>query len=234
MHGAWKRETTVARIVRRVGAGLVVVLAVLSARAAVLGQTGTPPEMKVVAGSGAAGFADGVGAGGAVQQADSPGAVRPGRGARGRHLQPRDPRRLEGRARAHDRGRARSQGPCGRTRRRGALRVAARRGHAPDGRIVVAEAEGHTLRVLTPDGRRAGRLRRCARWPVRPGRSGGVDGPAAQALFNSPHAALWGADGALYVPDIGNATIRRVQERRGSRPSPARRDSSSTRWTSPG
>jgi sugar lactone lactonase YvrE len=44
-----------------------------------------------------------------------------------------------------------------------------------------------------------------------PGQKGAVDGPAATSLLNSPHAALWAADGSLYFPDIGNASIRRVR-----------------------
>jgi sugar lactone lactonase YvrE len=45
-----------------------------------------------------------------------------------------------------------------------------------------------------------------------PGTSGGVDGRAADAMFNSPHAVLWGRDGSIYVPDIGNASIRRLED----------------------
>jgi hypothetical protein len=82
-----------------------------------------------------------------------------------------------------------------------------------DGRIYVAEAEGHTLRVLTP---RAGAPGEYAVTTLAgtPGTTGNADGPAAAATFNSPHAVLPGADGALYMPDIGNATIRRVKDGR--------------------
>ena len=84
-------------------------------------------------------------------------------------------------------------------------------GTMPDGRIAVAEAEGHALRLLTPRDGAAGGYEVTTLAGV-PGTSGGVDGPAGQARFNSPHAALWGADGSLYTPDIGNASIRRIRD----------------------
>jgi hypothetical protein len=84
-------------------------------------------------------------------------------------------------------------------------------GTAADGRIAVAEAEGHTIRLLTPRAGAAGGYD-VSTLAGTPGTSGGADGPAATAGFNSPHAAIWGADGAVYTPDIGNATIRRVKD----------------------
>jgi sugar lactone lactonase YvrE len=84
-------------------------------------------------------------------------------------------------------------------------------GTARDGRIAVAEAEGHTLRVLTPRADVAGGYEVSTLAGVA-GKAGAVDGPAGLALFNSPHAALWADDGALYTPDIGNATVRRVRD----------------------
>ncbi len=84
-------------------------------------------------------------------------------------------------------------------------------GTMPDGRIAVAEAEGHALRLLTPRTGVAGGYEVTTLAGV-PGVSGGADGPAAQAKFNSPHAALWGTDGSLYTPDIGNASIRRLRD----------------------
>jgi DNA-binding beta-propeller fold protein YncE len=81
---------------------------------------------------------------------------------------------------------------------------------AADGRIAVAEAEGHTLRLMTPSRAAAGGYE-VSTIAGTPGTSGAADGPAARALFNSPHAALWGGDGALYAPDIGNRTIRRLK-----------------------
>jgi DNA-binding beta-propeller fold protein YncE len=82
-------------------------------------------------------------------------------------------------------------------------------GVASDGRIAVAEAGGHTLRLLTPDRAAAGGYRVSTLAGV-PGEKGKRDGPAAQALFNSPHAAVWDDEGRVYAPDIGNASIRRV------------------------
>lgn len=82
-------------------------------------------------------------------------------------------------------------------------------GTSADGRIAVAEAGNHTLRLLTPDRRAKGGYTVTTLAGV-PGEKGLRNGPAAQALFNSPHAALWGPDGALVAPDIGNAAIRRV------------------------
>ena len=42
--------------------------------------------------------------------------------------------------------------------------------------------------------------------------SGNQDGLAANALFNSPHAVVWDAEGGVLVVDIGNASIRRVKD----------------------
>jgi DNA-binding beta-propeller fold protein YncE len=82
-------------------------------------------------------------------------------------------------------------------------------GAAPDGRVAIAEAGSHTLRLLAPDGRADGGYLLTTVAGVA-GEKGNRDGPAAQALFNSPHAVLWSGDGALYTPDIGNARVRRV------------------------
>jgi DNA-binding beta-propeller fold protein YncE len=84
-------------------------------------------------------------------------------------------------------------------------------GVSRDGRIAVAEAEGHTLRLIVRKPGVAGGYE-VSTIAGKPATSGAVDGPAHQALFNSPHAALWADDGALYAPDIGNATIRRVKD----------------------
>ncbi|MDO8540538.1 MAG: hypothetical protein Q7S40_08905 [Opitutaceae bacterium] len=43
----------------------------------------------------------------------------------------------------------------------------------------------------------------------------GDDGPANQASLSSPHSIQFGRDGHLYVCDIGNHVIRRVDVRRG-------------------
>jgi len=169
-----------------------------------------PPQMTIVAGAGVAGFADGVGdearfnkpirlapfSAGAVLVSDifnhairivsKDGRVRTIAGAPDR--------------KGHE------DGPAATARFASPHGV----GAAADGRIVVAEAEGHTLRLLTPKAGVAGGYV-VSTLAGTPGKPGGVDGPALQSLFNSPHAVLWGEDGALYTPDIGNATIRRVR-----------------------
>ena len=71
------------------------------------------------------------------------------------------------------------------------------------GRLFVADASDHALRVITPDGRSqllAGL----------PGRYGWADGTAEQARFFKPLGIALGADGSLYVADSGNHRIRRV------------------------
>ena len=83
---------------------------------------------------------------------------------------------------------------------------------SPDGVIAVAEASNHTIRLLTPARGTDG----TARYVVStlagaPGQEGLVEGPAAEARFNSPHATLWDRDGSLLVADIGNARIRRIR-----------------------
>jgi hypothetical protein len=84
-------------------------------------------------------------------------------------------------------------------------------GVAVDGRIAVAEAGGHTLRLLTRDTVPGGGYTVTTLAGV-PGEKGSRDGLASQALFNSPHAAVWGDGDDLYTPDIGNAAIRRVAD----------------------
>ena len=75
------------------------------------------------------------------------------------------------------------------------------------GVIAVGEATNNTVRLITPvkDGtaKRAGY--EVTTLAGTPGVSGMRDGPAAQALFASPHAVAWQPDGSLLVLDIGNA-----------------------------
>ena len=75
-----------------------------------------------------------------------------------------------------------------------------------DGAIAVCEASGCTIRLL---------VREAGGWTVgtlagTPDESGMRDGPCSQALFDAPHAVAWGPDGALYVADIGNHRIRKI------------------------
>ena len=44
-----------------------------------------------------------------------------------------------------------------------------------------------------------------------PGQSGNQDGPANEALFNSPHGVIWEAGGSVLVVDI-DASIRRIKD----------------------
>jgi DNA-binding beta-propeller fold protein YncE len=83
------------------------------------------------------------------------------------------------------------------------------------GAIAVAEAANHTIRLLTPTGSSGG----TARYTVSTlagaaGQEGDADGAATEARFRSPHAALFDRDASLVVPDIGNARVRRVREGR--------------------
>ena len=77
-----------------------------------------------------------------------------------------------------------------------------------DGSIIVAGAASHTIRLLTPvaDSFEVTTLAGV------PGQSGYSDGPAAAALFNSPHGITLEADGSVLVVDIGNAAIRRIKD----------------------
>jgi streptogramin lyase len=79
---------------------------------------------------------------------------------------------------------------------------------SPDGLIAVAGASSHTIRLLTPvdGGYEVTTLAGV------PGQSGYQDGPAATAMFNSPHAVVWDGEGGWLLVDIGNASIRRVKD----------------------
>lgn len=81
---------------------------------------------------------------------------------------------------------------------------------AADGRIAVAEAEGHDIRLLTKDAKAAGGYV-VSTLAGQPGKKGFQEGPAALALFNSPHATLWTEDGDVVTTDIGNGRLRRVK-----------------------
>jgi sugar lactone lactonase YvrE len=85
---------------------------------------------------------------------------------------------------------------------------------SPDGVIAVAEAENHTVRLMTPGKASESGVPEYVVSTLAgvPGEEGMRDGPAAQALFESPHAVAWAADGSLFVVDIGNARIRRVAD----------------------
>jgi len=78
-----------------------------------------------------------------------------------------------------------------------------------DGSIIVAGASSHTVRLLSRDADSSYQVSTLAGMA---GQSGYRDGPASQALFNSPHAVVAEADGGVLIVDIGNACIRRVKD----------------------
>jgi streptogramin lyase len=84
-----------------------------------------------------------------------------------------------------------------------------------DGAIAVAEASNHTIRLLLPKEGKGGHA--ASAYTVTTlagtvGQKGFKDGGAAGALFNAPHAVAWGADGALFVADIGNSRLRKIKD----------------------
>jgi sugar lactone lactonase YvrE len=78
------------------------------------------------------------------------------------------------------------------------------------GNLYFSEFEGHRVRKVAPDGR----ISTVAGTGLAGFRGDG--GPALQALFNSPHQLQVGPDGALYVADTWNYSVRRIDLRTGS------------------
>jgi streptogramin lyase len=72
-----------------------------------------------------------------------------------------------------------------------------------EGNVLVADAWAHVIRKID----RAGHLSIAAGLP---GVSGSVDGPVGSARFNAPEGVAVGADGAIYVADTANHTIRKI------------------------
>ena len=75
------------------------------------------------------------------------------------------------------------------------------------GNLFIADTGNHAIRRLD---RRTGRITTIA---GRGGQRGyeGDGGPAAEALLNSPHSLQFGPDGRLYICDVSNHVIRRVE-----------------------
>jgi len=84
---------------------------------------------------------------------------------------------------------------------------------SPDGVIAVAGASSHLVRLITPVGAEGEQQRyQVSTVAGVPGVSGLQDGPAGEALFNSPHAVAWEDAGGILVVDIGNASVRRIKD----------------------
>lgn len=77
-----------------------------------------------------------------------------------------------------------------------------------NGEIFVADTGNHCVREILPDGS-------IVRFAGRCGTSGadGDGGPALDATFDSPLGVAVGPDGAVYVADTNNHTIRRIARR---------------------
>jgi sugar lactone lactonase YvrE len=74
---------------------------------------------------------------------------------------------------------------------------------APDGRLLLSDATLNVIETVTAEGG----LMLVAGIP---GKAGSNDGAALRAAFNAPRGLAVGRDGAIYVCDSGNHTIRRI------------------------
>lgn len=77
------------------------------------------------------------------------------------------------------------------------------------GVIYVASASNHVIRMLTPAEDNGYEVSTLAGVP---GKSGFADGQADSALFNSPHGVVIAPGGGIYIIDIGNARLRQVKD----------------------
>ncbi len=96
-------------------------------------------------------------------------------------------------------------GPAGQARLWQAEGIAS----APDGSLYIADAAGHRVRRVGSDG--------IIETVAGTGRAGfsGDGGPAAQAALNTPYDVALDAAGNLYIADLGNARVRRVDPEGG-------------------
>ncbi|SFQ49374.1 NHL repeat-containing protein [Hymenobacter arizonensis] len=72
-----------------------------------------------------------------------------------------------------------------------------------DGTVYVADTYNHTIRRISPSGT-------VTTLAGSPGQKGAGEGPGAQARFFHPSGVAVDADGALYVADNGNQTVRKI------------------------
>ena len=81
---------------------------------------------------------------------------------------------------------------------------------APDGALLVADSENHTIRRISISISTNGPQRVVTTIAGQPGTSGSADGPGAEAQFSSPSGVAADSSGNLYVTDSGNGTIRKL------------------------
>lgn len=80
---------------------------------------------------------------------------------------------------------------------------------AANGQVAVADAESNQVFLLDPGARKLTLL-------AGEGTQGANDGPNAEARFSSPHSICWGRQGQLFVADIGNSSLRVIDQGRTS------------------
>ncbi|MBS2036827.1 hypothetical protein JST97_17685 [bacterium] len=78
---------------------------------------------------------------------------------------------------------------------------------AADGRIAVADAESNQVFLLDAQSHRLSLF-------AGEGTPGSNDGPNAEARFSAPHSICWGPGGELFVADIGNGSVRVIDQGR--------------------
>lgn len=72
-----------------------------------------------------------------------------------------------------------------------------------NGNLYIADSQNHTIRKLSTNGM-------VTSFAGRPGHHGSADGTGTNAFFNCPTGIAVAANGALYVSDTGNCTIRHI------------------------
>jgi len=78
---------------------------------------------------------------------------------------------------------------------------------AADGRTAVADAESNQIFLLDAATHKLTLL-------AGEGGQGANDGPNAEARFSAPHSICWGPQGQLFVADIGNSSLRMIDQGR--------------------